>query len=191
VFDPVRRPAAEHDVRAQERVQSDHGRISFNWDAASHFAAVDYLMSQHKGNRFVNLGLPFATGLAVITVLWVVEGGLTFDQVTQLVLFFAAFSVLAAVVCLSLMSQAVRRFLFRRGSTAPCALEFDNEGITLAIGKSAIRYPWSKVRSIADNSKYVLVLARSSSCFAIPKAAFVSPVEADNFVANMRRFLAL
>lgn len=171
-------------------MQSDHGRISFNWDAASHFAAIDYLMSQHKGNRFVSLGLPFAMVLVVITVLWIVEGSLTFDKVMQLVLFFAAFSVLAAVVCLSLMSQPVRRFLFRRGSTAPCALEFNNDGITVAIGKSPIRYPWSKVRSIADNSEYVFVLARSSSCFAIPKAAFVSPVEADNFIASMRRFLA-
>ena len=171
-------------------MQRDHGRISFNWDAASHFAAVDYLMSERKGNRFVSLGLPFAAVLVVIAAMWVVEDGLTFDQVVELVLFFAAFSILAAVVCVSLMSQPVRRFLFRRGSMAPCALEFNNDGITVAIGKSPIRYPWSKVRSIADNSEYVFVLARSSSCFAIPKTAFVSPVEADNFVASMRRFLA-
>jgi len=171
-------------------VPTDHGRINFKWNAASHFAAVDYLRSQHKRSRLVSLGVPLATALVVITALWVVQGGLTFEHVKQMLLFFVAFSVLGAVAWVALVSQPVRRFLFRRGSTVPCALEFDSEGITVDIGKSPIRYPWSKVRSVAENSEYMFVLARSSACFAIPKAAFVSPVEAKSFVANMRRFLA-
>jgi predicted outer membrane lipoprotein len=171
-------------------VQSDHGRIDFKWNAASHFAAVDHLRSQHTRNRLVSFGVPLATALVVIMALWVVEGGLTFDHVLQLLLFLAAFSILGAVAWAAFMSQPARRFLFRRGSTVPCALEFDSEGITVDIGKSPIRYPWSKVRSVAENSEYMFVLARSSACFAIPKATFASPAEAEKFAASMRRFLA-
>ena len=176
-------------MASDSRRQSDRGRVDFRLNAESHFAAVDHLRRRHKGNRFKRLGISVAVALVLIGALWVIEGGLTFEHARQLTLFLAAFSVLGALAWVALMSWPVRRFLFRRASTVRCTLEFDGGGITVEIGKSPLRYPWSKVDSVAEDAEYLFVLARSSACFAIPKTAFASPVEAENFAAGMRRFL--
>jgi len=127
--------------------------------------------------------------LGALVIVDLTEGGLSYERVVQLLLFFAAFAVLAAVAWAAFTWQPVRRFLFHRGSAVPCALEFDKQGVTVAIGKSPLRYPWSKVRSIGESAEYMFVLASSSACFAIPKSAFGSALEAEYFAATMRRFL--
>ena len=170
-------------------MHSDHGRISFEWTAVHHLAAVDYLRSRSKRRRLFNIGMLVAGFLAALTIVGLSEGSLSYESVVQVLLFFAAFAVLGAVAWAAFTSRPARRFLFRRSSVVPCALEFDQQGVTVAIGKSPLRYPWSKVRSIGESTEYMFVLASSSACFAIPKSAFGSPLEAEYFAATMRRFL--
>jgi hypothetical protein len=170
-------------------VHSEHGRISFEWTAAHHLAAVDYLRSRHKRSRLFSIGMMLAGFLAALSIVGLAERSLSYESVVQVLSFFAAFAVLGAVAWAAFTSRPVRRFLFRRSSVVPCALEFDRQGVTVAIGKSPLRYPWSKVRSIGESTEYLFVAASSSACFAVPKSAFGSPLEAEYFAATMRKFL--
>jgi hypothetical protein len=170
-------------------VPSDHGRISFEWTAAHHFAAVDYLRSRSKRGPLFKAGMLILGLLAALTIVGFNEGGLSHKSAVHVLSFFAAFTVLGAIAWAAFTSPRVRRFLFRRSSALPCALEFDKQGITVAIGKSPLRYPWTKVRSIGESADYMFVLASSSACFAIPKSAFGSPLEAEYFAATMRSYL--
>jgi|SRR6266850_1023313 len=150
-------------------MHTEHGRISFAWTAIHHFAAVDYLRRRSKRGLLFNaatLLIPLIVGLVFLDIF---EGGLSHEGVVQILWGFGAFAVLGGVFWAVFMSQPGRRFLFRRSSAIPCALEFDERGVTVAIGKSPLSYPWAKVRSVEDNAEYVFVRASSSTCFAIPK----------------------
>jgi hypothetical protein len=60
----------------------------------------------------------------------------------------------------------------------------------VAIGKSPFLYPRSKVRAVDEDAEYIFVLVSSSVCFAIPKSAFGSSLEAEQFAARIRTLLA-
>jgi hypothetical protein len=157
------------------------GRVDFEWTATHHFAAVDHLRRSAKRSLLFNVAIlfiPLLVGLAFVS-----DG-----NVPQFLILYAVFSALSAGAWAAFRSQPVRRFFFRYSSAVPCALEFDERGVTWAIGgKSALSYPWSRVRSIGESAEYVFVLA--SVCVAIPKSTFGSPLEPEYFAASMRRFL--
>lgn len=165
------------------------GRIRFNWTATHHFAAVDYLRRRPRRGLFFNTATLLIALLAGLALLDLLAGGLSPELIVQLPLFLGVVVTLGAISWAVFMSRAGRRLLFRRSSAIACTLEFDERAVTVAVGKSPLSYPWAKVRSIDEDDEYVFVLASSSACFAIPKSAFGSPLEAGHFAATMRRFL--
>ena len=171
-------------------MHADQDRISFDWTAAHHFAGVDHLRRRSKRGLLFNaatLLIPLIVGLVFLHLF---GGGLSHEGIVQVLWGFGAFAVIGTVFWAVFMSRPGRGLFFPRSRAIPCALEFDARGVTVEIGKSLLSYPWAKVRSVDEGAEYVFVLASSSACFAIPKSAFGSSVDAEHFATTMRRFLS-
>jgi hypothetical protein len=163
-------------------------RISFDWTAIHHFAAVDHARRHFKRTRLssiMTLLVPLLAGLAIFG-LYAADPSLSIGQLLWSVV---PVVTLGAAFWAVFMSRAGRRLVFGRTSPIPIALEFDTHGVTVALGKAPLSYPWAKVRSIDEDAEYVFVLASCGVCYAIPKSAFGNPLAAEHFATTMRRLL--
>jgi hypothetical protein len=169
-------------------VHIGQGHITFDWTATHHFAAVDYLRRNSKPGLLAK-SAPVVVLLCALLFLGFTEGDFSYERVTELLWSLVPIAILSAIFWTIFISEAGRRLLFSRRPGIPCALRFDERGITVAIGKSPLSYPWAKVRSIGEDAEYLFVVASRSTCFAIPKTAFGNPLEAEQFATTMRQLL--
>lgn len=155
---------------------------------AHHLAAVRHLRARAGSGGLGNVaGFLVAVLVAVVYVEFFLDG--LFDSLSlEFLWLIAAFAVLGAVLMAVLSSAPVRGFLVRHKGAVPCVLTFDQGGLTVAIGKSPLFYPWRRVRGVDESSEYLFVLV-SQACFAIPQSAFGNPLESARFASAIRRFL--
>lgn len=73
-----------------------------------------------------------------------------------------------------------------RGKTAKRTLTVSCGGISTEIGRIKGKIPWTKVRSVSDHSKFVLIARTNGNAFFVPNRAFSSPGQRNEFLAKIR-----
>jgi hypothetical protein len=167
-------------------VPPSSGHVTFEWTAARHFAAADHLAQRSKAKRRYHFAASLAVWLLMMTAFAIWDERPFVDQLVQLLVFSVGFAVVSAAFWAIFTWPRGRRLFFRRASAIACSLAFDERGVAWLLGKQRLFYPWSKVRSVDEDSDHIFVLASTAFCLAIPKSAFGSPLEAEYFAANMR-----
>ena len=76
-----------------------------------------------------------------------------------------------------------------RGKTSKRTLTISSRGIATKIGRLKAEIPWSKIGSIADTSKFVLIARTNGNAFFVPNRAFSSPEQRGEFSAKITAWI--
>jgi hypothetical protein len=134
-----------------------------------------FLRSLQSSPKFLAMILAYLAALAVFTL--ATRGAFSRSITGRDVIVAIAWTAGALIFMLL--------WLFIRGKTDERTLTVSPDGISTQIGSLKGQVPWSKVKSVTQTSRHVLILGATGNAFFIPSRAFKGPDQQTQFMTQI------
>ena len=139
-----------------------------------------FVRSAVESRKYLATILAYAVGIAVFGFVlgWSPSRSLSANDGIRALAFGLGFLVLMPL------------WTFVRGKTATRTLTASRDGISTEIGRLKAQIPWSKVKTVTDTSRFVLIARTNGNAFFVPHRAFSSPVQRNLFLTSVAGWMS-